>query len=104
MLFFLGGGKIIWRFADGDWSHEIKRWFLLGRKATTSLDSMLKSRDITLSTKIHLVKAMVFSSSQVWTWELDHKESFWTVLLEKTPESPLDCKEIKPVNPKRNQS
>ena len=61
--------------------------------------------------KVHLVKAMVFSSSHVWVWELDHKEGwltknwcFWTVVLEKTLESPLDCKEIPPVNPKGNRS
>ena len=72
------------------------------------LDSMLKSRDITLLTKVHIVKAMFFS---VWMWELDCKESwalknwcFWTVLLEKTLESPLDCKEIQPVYPKGKQS
>ena len=72
----------------------------------TNLDSTLKSRGITLSTKIRLVKAMVFP----WMWELDYKESwvpknwcFWTVVLEKTLESPLDCKEIQPVNPKGNQ-
>ena len=66
---------------------------------------------ITLPTKVHLVKAMVFSSSHVWMWELDYKESwapknwrFWTVVLKKTLESPLDCKEIKPVNCKGNQS
>ena len=56
--FILGGSKIT---ADGDCSHEIKRCLLLGRKAMTNLDSILKSRDITLLTKIHLVKAMVFS-------------------------------------------
>ena len=55
---FLGGSKIT---ADGDCSHEIKRHLLLGRKAMTNLDSILKSRDITLPTKVHLVKAMVFS-------------------------------------------
>ena len=55
--FILGGSKIT---ADGDCSHEIKRHLLLGRKVMTSLDSILKSRDITLSTKVHLVKAMVF--------------------------------------------
>ena len=55
--FIWGGSKIT---ADGDWSHEIKRCFLLGRKVITNLDSLLKSRDITLSTKVHLVKAMVF--------------------------------------------
>ena len=61
--FILGGFKIT---ADGDCSHEIKRWLLLERKAMTKLDSMFKSRDITLPTKVHLVKAMVFSSSHVW--------------------------------------
>ena len=60
--YFLGS-KIT---ADGDCSHEIKRCLLLGRKAMTNLDSMLKSRDITLMTKVHIVKAMVFSSSHVW--------------------------------------
>ena len=92
--------------ADGDCSHEIKRRLLLGRKAMTNLDSILKSRDITLSMKVCLVKAMVFSSNHVWMWELNHKESwvlkngyFWTMVLEKTLESLLDCKEIKPVNP-----
>ena len=55
--FILGGSKIT---ADGDFSHEIKRPLLLGRKAMTNLDSILKSRDITLPTKVHLVKAMVF--------------------------------------------
>ena len=61
--FILGGSKIT---ADGDCSHEIKRCLLLGRKVMTDLDSMLKSRDITLPTKVHLVKAMVFSSGHVW--------------------------------------
>ena len=83
---------------------------LLGRKAMTNLDSILKSRDITLPTKVCLVKATVFPVV-IWMWELDYKESwapknwcFWTVGLEKTPESPLDCKEIQPVHPKGNQS
>jgi len=96
---------------DGDCSHEIRRHLLLRRKAMTNLDSILKSRDITLPTKVHLVKAVVFSSGHVWMWELDYKESrvpknwcFWTVVLEKTLESPLDCKEIQPVHPKGNQS
>ena len=95
----------------GDCSCEIKGHLLLGRKAMTNLDSILRSRDITLLTKVHLVKAMFFSSSHVWMWELDYKEGwapknwcFWTVVLEKTLESPLDSKEIKPVNPKGNQS
>ena len=75
------------------------------------LDSILKSRDITLLAQVHLVKVMVFFSSHVWTWELDHKESwapknwcFWTVVLEKTHESFLECKEIQPVHPKGNKS
>ena len=96
---------------DGDCSHEIKRHLLLGRKAMTNLDSILKSRDITLLAKVCIVKAMVFSIYHVWMQELDHKESwapknwcFWTVVLEKTLESPLDCKEIQPVHPKGNQS
>ena len=78
-----------------------------------NLDSIMKSRDISLPTKIHLVKAMVFPYMvfHVWMWELDCEESwapknwcFWTVVLEKTLESPLDCKEIQPVHPKGNQS
>ena len=97
--------------ADDDCSHEIKRCLHLGRKAMTNLDSIFKNRDITLSTKVRLVKAMVFSSSHLWVWELDHEEGrvlkhrcSWTVVLEKTLEIPLDCKEIKPVNPKGNPS
>ena len=76
----------------------------------TNLDSVLKSRDIILTTKIRRVKAMVFSSSHVLMWELDHNKGwvpknwcFQTMMLEKTPESPLDSKEIKAVNPKGNQ-
>ena len=68
--FILGGSKIT---ADGDCSHEIKRRLLLARKVMTSLNSILKSRDITLPTKVRLVKAMVFSSSHVWMGELDYK-------------------------------
>ena len=105
--FIFLGSKIT---ADCDWSHEIKRRLLLGRKAMTNLDSILKSRDITLPTKVCIVKVQ-FSSSHVWMWELDHKESwvpknwcFWTVVLEKTLESPLDCKQIQPVHPKGDQS
>ena len=75
-----------------------------------NLDSIIKSRDIPLPTKVCLVKAMAFSSSHVWMWELDYKENwepkswcFWTVVLEKTLESPLDCKEVKPFNLTGNQ-
>ena len=95
--------------ADGDCSHEIKRRFLLGRKVMTILDSIVKSRDLTLTKEVHLVNG--FCSSYVWMWELDYKESwapknwcFWTVVLDKTLESLLDCKEVQPVNPKGNQS
>ena len=69
--FILGGSNIT---ADGDCSHEIKRRLLLGRKVMTDLDSIFKSRDITLSTKVHLVKAMVFPVI-MYGYELDHKES-----------------------------
>ena len=105
--FILGGSKIT---ADGDYSHEIKICLLLGRKVLTNLDSILKSRDITLLTKICLVKAVVFPVVMLWMWDLDHKEGwapknwcFWTVVLEKTLESPLDRKEIQPIHPKGNQ-
>ena len=77
----------------------------------TNLDSILKSRDITLPTNVRLVKAIGFSSSHVWMWELDCEESwvpnnwcFWTVVLEKTLESPSACKEIQPVHSKGDQS
>ena len=69
--FIFGGSKII---TDGDCSHEIKRHLLLGRKALTNLDSILKSRDITLPTKVQLVKAMVFPVV-IYRCELDYKES-----------------------------
>ena len=95
---------------NSEWSPEIKRCLLSGRKSMTKLDSVLKSRYITLPTKVCIVKAMVFSSSHVWIWKLDHKEGwalkdgcFRTVVLDKTLESPSDSKEIKPVNPKGNQ-
>ena len=102
------GSKIT---ADSNCSQEIKRCLLLRRNTMTNLDSILKSIDITLPTKISLVKAVVFCSSHVCTWELDYKESwalknwcFWTVVLEKTAESPSDFMEIQPVHPKGNQS
>ena len=74
-------------------------------------ESMLKSRDIALQTKVRLIKAMFFSSSHIWMWKLNYEESwalknwgFWTVVLEKALESPLDSKEIQTVHPKENQS
>ena len=80
---------------------------LLGIKVMTNVDSILKSRDITLPTKVNHSQGYGFSSSHVWMWELDCEESwvpknwcFWTVMLEKTLESRLGCKEIQPVYPK----
>ena len=106
--FIFGGSKIT---ADGDCSHEIKRHFLLGRKVMTYLDSIFKSRDITLPTRVHLVKAMVFPvvmyKCESWTIKkAEHQriDAFEPVVLEKTLQSPLDCKEIQPVHPKRNIS
>ena len=97
--------------ADGDCSHEIKRCLLLCRKVMTNLDSILKSRDITLPNKFPSCQGYEFSSGHVWMWESDYNESwvpknwcFWTVVLEKTLGSPLDCSEIQPVHPKGNQS
>ena len=95
-------------------SHEIKRCMLLARKAMTNLDSILRSRDITLPTKVQSQnhsQSYGFSSSPTRIWEVDYKESwalrnwcFWNVVLENTLENLLDCKEIQPVNPKGNQS
>ena len=105
--FILGGSKIT---ADGDCSHEIKRRLLLGKKDMTNLDRILKSGDITLPTNAHLVKAIVFPvvmyGCESWTiksWVLKNW-CFWIVVLEKTLESPLDCKEIQPVHPKGDKS
>ena len=70
--FIFLGSKII---AYGDYNHEIKRCLLFGRKVMTNLDSILKSRDITLPTKVHLVRAVFFSSGHVWKLELDCEES-----------------------------
>ena len=105
--FIFLGSKIT---ADGDCSHEIKRSLLFGRKSMTNLDSILKSRDITFLTKFCLVKAMVFSvvmyRCENWTikksehWRIN---AFELVVLDKTLESSLDCKDIKPVSPKGNQ-
>ena len=95
---YFGGSKIT---PDGDCNHEIKRPLLLGRKAMTTLDSILKSRDITLPTNAPSSQSDGFSNSHVCVWELDYKGSwglkkwcFWTMVLWKTLESPLDCKEI----------
>ena len=94
---------------DGDCSHEIKRHLLFVRKAMTNLDNVLKSRDITLPTKVHVVKTMVFPvviyGCESWTVKKAEHQRIdasklwcWRRLL-----SPMDCKEIKPVNPKGNQ-
>ena len=107
---FIFWGSIL--SADGDCSHETKRRLLLGREAMTNLDSMLKNRGITLPTKVHLIKAMVFPvvtyGCESWTIkkpECQRIDAFELCeMLEKTLESSLDCKEIKPVHPKGNQS
>ena len=105
--FIFLGSKIT---ADGDCSHEIKRLLLLGRKAMTNLDSILKSRDITLPTNVHLLKALVFPvvmcGCENWTIKkAEHQRTdAFELVLEKTLESPLDCKEIQPVRSKANQS
>src|SRR5574341_878811 len=102
-LYFLGS-KIT---ADGECSHEIKRCLLLGRKIMTNLDGILESRDITLPTKVRLVKAMVFPvvmyGCESWTVKKAERRrigAFELCVLEKTLESPLDCKEIQPVHSK----
>ena len=79
---------------------------LLGRNVMTNQDSILKRRDITLPTKVHLVKAMVFPVVVYGceSWTIKKVECFWTIMLEKTLESPLNSKEIQPVHPKGNQS
>ena len=105
--FILGGSKIT---ADGDCSHQIKRHLLLGRKVMTNLDTILKSRDITLPSKVCLVKAIVFPvvmyGCESWTVKKAEPKNwcFWTVVLEKTLESPLDSKDIQPVHPEGDQS
>ena len=100
--FIFGGSKIT---ADGDCSHEIKRRLLFGSKVMTNLDSILKSRDGTLPTKVRLVKAMVFPvvmyGCKSWTVKKAERrriDAFELWLLERTLESPLDCKEIQPVH------
>ena len=105
--FILGGSKIT---ADGDCSHEIKRRLLLGRKVMTNLDSIFKSRDVTLPTKVCLVKAMVFPvvmyGCESWTVKKAERRrsDAFELWRWKTLESPLDCKEIQPVHPKGDQS
>ena len=106
--FILGGSKIT---ADGDCSHEIKWCLLLGWKLMTKLDSILKEQRHYFANKGPSSQGYGFSSSHVWMWELDYKESwapknwcFWTVVLEKTLESLLDYKEIQSVHPKGDQS
>ena len=103
--FILGRSKIT---ADGDCSHEIKRHLLLGRKEMTNLDSIFKSGDITLPTKVRLVKAMVFPvvmyGCESWTVKkAEHRKIDTFVVLEKTLESPMDCKEIQPVHSEGDQ-
>ena len=103
--FILGGSKIT---GDGDCSHE--RHLLLGKKAVTNPDSILKSRDITFPTKVHLVKAMVFSVVMYGceSWTIKKAECRRIVAFElwcwRRFKSPLDCKEIQPVHPKGDQS
>ena len=105
--FIFLGSKIA---ADGDYNHEIRWCLLLGRKAMTNLDSILESKHY-FANKSPCSQGYGFSSSHVLVWELDCKESwvsknwcFWTVVLEKTLENPLDCKEIQPFHLKGNQS
>ena len=104
--FIVGGSKIT---ADNDCSHEIKRHLLLWRKVMTNLDSIFKSRDITLPTKLHLVKAMMFPlvlcECEIWTIEKAEHQRIDVVNCSVGEDSlsPLDSEEIKPVNPKGNQ-
>ena len=106
--FIFGGSKIT---ADGDYSLEITRHLLLGRKVITNLDSILKSRDITLSTKVHLVKAMFFPvvmyGCESWTIkkaERRRTDAFELWRWRRLLKSSLDSKKIQPVHPKGNQS
>ena len=114
LTLFWGGSRIT---AHGDCSQGNKRRLLLGRKVMTNLDNILKSRDIALSTKVYLVKTMVFPvvmcECESWTVKkAEHRRTdalelvlnSSTPVLEKTLESPLDCKEIQPVHPKGGQS
>ena len=95
---------------DGEWSHNINRYFLLERKSMTNLDSVLKKQRYYFVNKDTYSQSSGFSSSHIWMWELDQKESWesknWCFQLWywRRLESPLDCKEIKSVQPKGNQS
>ena len=102
--FIFWGSKIT---ADGDCSREIKRRLLLGRKVMANLGSNIKKQRQYFVNKDSSSQGYGFSIGPIWMWELDYKDSwalknwcFWTVVLEKTLESPLDCKEIQPVHPK----
>ena len=106
--FIFLGSKIT---ADGGCSGEIERHLLFERKTMTNLNSILKKQIHYFADEGPSSQSYVFPSSHVWMWEVDYKESwalknwcFWTVVLEKTLESPLDCKEIQPVNPKGDES
>ena len=106
--FILGGSKIT---ADGDWSQEIKRTFSPWKKSYDQPRQHTKKQKHYFAKKGPSSQSYVFPSSHVWMWKLDYKQSwvlknwcFWTVVLEKTLESPLDCKGIKSVHPKGNQS
>ena len=106
--FIFGGFKIT---ADGDYSHEIKRHLLLGRKVMTNLGSVFKSRDITLPTKVPLVKAMVFPvvmyGCESWTVKKTDRrriDAFEVWCWRRLFESPLNCKEIQAVHSKGDQS
>ena len=105
--FIWGGSKIT---VDGDCSHEIKRCLPLGKKVMTHLDTILKSRNITLSTNVHLVKAMVFPvvmyGCDSWTIKKAERRRIdaFELWYRRRLLSPLDCKEIQSVNPKGNQS
>ena len=117
LVFWMLSCKIFWWgrgdskiTADGDCSHENKRCLLLGRKAMINLQRIKKQRHYFVNKSLSS-QGYGFSSGHVRMWELDYKESwaqknwcFWTVVLEKTLESPLDCKEIQPIHPKGNQS
>ena len=107
-IFFYLGSK---NTAYVDCNHEIKKHLLLGRKDMTNLEAHIKRQRHYFGNKGLSSQSYGFSSNHVWMWESDHKENwgpnnwcFWTMVLEKTLESPLDCKGVQPVHPKGNQS